>query len=59
MNKRIDIIIPCCNEAENINHIIDEIDRFIKNLNYKYEFTFIDDGSTDDTYSKIIDVCKE
>jgi polyisoprenyl-phosphate glycosyltransferase len=55
MKKKIDIIIPCCNEAENIGYIIDEIDRFIKNLSYTYEFTFIDDGSTDDTYNKIME----
>ncbi len=55
MNKKIDIIIPCCNEAENITYIITEIDRYIKNLNYKYEITFIDDGSTDGTYNKILE----
>ena len=53
MNKKIDIIIPCCNEAENIKYIIEEIDRFIRNLNYEYEYTFIDDGSTDGTYNTI------
>jgi len=55
MNKKIDIIIPCYNEAENIDYIIAEIDKYIKNLNYEYEFTFIDDGSTDDTYKKIME----
>jgi dolichol-phosphate mannosyltransferase len=59
MKKKIDIIIPCCNEAENIDLIINEIDRFIKNLNYNYEFTFIDDGSTDDTYNKIAESAKK
>ncbi len=58
MKKKIDIIIPCCNEAENISHIVDEVDRFIKNLSYEYEFTFVDDGSTDDTYNKILEVSK-
>lgn len=58
MKKKIDIIIPCCNEEENIDFIIDEIERYIKNLNYKYEFTFIDDGSTDDTYNKLAALAK-
>jgi polyisoprenyl-phosphate glycosyltransferase len=55
IDKKIDIIIPCCNEAENIDYIIAEIDNHIKNLNYEFEFTFIDDGSTDDTYKKIME----
>jgi polyisoprenyl-phosphate glycosyltransferase len=55
MNKKIDIIIPCYNEAENIDYIIAEIDSHIKNLNYEFEFTFIDDGSTDETYKKIME----
>jgi polyisoprenyl-phosphate glycosyltransferase len=55
MNKKIDIIIPCHNEAENIDYIIAEIDNHIKNLNYEFEFTFIDDGSTDHTYKKIME----
>ncbi len=59
MKKKIDIIIPCCNEAENINLIIDDIDRYVKNLNYNYEFTFIDDGSTDDTHHKIAECAKK
>jgi len=59
MNKKIDIIIPCYNEAENIKFIIEEIERFIRNLNYEYEFTFIDDGSTDSTYSTIVEFARE
>jgi glycosyltransferase involved in cell wall biosynthesis len=59
MKRKIDIIIPCCNEADNISYIIDEVDRFIKNLSYAYEFTFVDDGSTDDTYNKIVEASKK
>ena len=59
MNKKIDIIIPCCNEAENIDFIIEEIERFIGNLNYEYEFTFIDDGSTDGTYNTIVEIARK
>ena len=53
MKKKINIIIPCFNESENISYIINEIERSIKGLDYIYEYTFIDDGSTDDTYSNI------
>lgn len=54
MNNKIEIIIPCCNESENIAYIIEEIEKYIKNLDYRYEFTFIDDGSIDDTYGEIV-----
>ncbi len=30
MKKQIEIIIPCCNEAENVPLIIAEIDRHLK-----------------------------
>jgi dolichol-phosphate mannosyltransferase len=55
MNKKIDIIIPCYNEAENIKLIIREIDKITSNLNYAFEITFIDDGSTDGTFNTISD----
>jgi polyisoprenyl-phosphate glycosyltransferase len=59
MNKKIDIIIPCCNEEGNIQLIIEEIDKYIKNLKYEYDFIFIDDGSTDDTYNKIVEAARQ
>jgi polyisoprenyl-phosphate glycosyltransferase len=56
MHKKIDILIPCFNEAENIPYIVDELDKYIKNLEYDYGFIFIDDGSTDDTYESIVNL---
>jgi len=53
--KKIDIIIPCHNEEDNIGQIMKEVDRYIANLPYCYEFVFIDDGSTDRTF----DILKE
>jgi len=50
MDKVIDIIIPCQNEEGNIPHIINEIDKYIKPLGYRYKYVFIDDGSTDNTF---------
>jgi polyisoprenyl-phosphate glycosyltransferase len=47
--KKISILIPCFNEALNINKIISEIDLIFKSLNYKFEIIFIDDGSSDNS----------
>jgi len=51
--KRLQILIPCHNEEENIDQIVIEIERFLAPLPYHYEFLFIDDGSTDNTFEKI------
>jgi dolichol-phosphate mannosyltransferase len=56
MNKAISIIIPCYNEERNIPHIVNEIDKNIEKLKYDYEFIFVDDGSTDNTYKTIMEL---
>lgn len=56
MNKKISIIIPCYNESENITDTVNNIDKYIKSLGYDYEFIFVDDGSTDDTYDRILEL---
>ena len=54
MSKKIQIIIPCHNEEENIAYIVGEVDKYVGSLPYKHEFLFVDDGSTDRTYDAII-----
>ena len=52
------IILPCHNEEENINVIHKKVCEETKNLDYLFEFTFVDDGSTDDTWKKIEELSK-
>lgn len=52
-SKKIQIVIPCHNEEENIEIIIKELDKYLSYHPYLYEFIFIDDGSTDNTYNVI------
>jgi dolichol-phosphate mannosyltransferase len=48
MNQpRISVVVPVCNEAENVEPLAREIDAALGHL--PYEMIFIDDGSTDDT----------
>lgn len=59
MEKKIKIIIPCYNEETNIGPIVDEVDKYLGILSYHYEFLFIDDGSTDNTYDVIFALSKK
>ena len=55
--KKISIIVPCYNEQECILDSIDEIKLFIKkNSKYYFNVKFINDGSTDNTYSIITNI---
>lgn len=59
MKKSIQFVIPCHNEEENIELILRQVDKYIGNLQYKYTYLFIDDGSTDKTYDVITDLSKD
>ena len=47
--ERILIIIPAYNEAENIEHVVDDL---IKNYS-QYDYVVINDGSSDQAQSKL------
>lgn len=49
---RLSIVIPVCNEAENISALVQEI-RSALQYSEPYEIVFIDDGSTDPTHDVI------
>lgn len=57
--KKISIGIPCFNEEENILSIYKEIIEIARtNKKYDFEFIFVNNGSTDKTKDKIIDVAR-
>lgn len=48
--KKIEILIPCFNEVENVGELYKEINKVIDRLpDYYFEFLFIDNASTDGT----------
>lgn len=49
----LSIIIPVCNEGENIGELYDKLNITLSELGKTYEIIFVDDGSTDDTFEKI------
>ncbi|MBC8025847.1 MAG: glycosyltransferase family 2 protein [Steroidobacteraceae bacterium] len=47
MNVSLSVVVPVCDEAENVEPLVREIDAALAHV--PYEMIFIDDGSTDDT----------
>jgi glycosyltransferase involved in cell wall biosynthesis len=52
VNKlRVSIIVPACNEEENIPFLVEEFAELSKNASFDFELLLVDDGSTDNTYT--------
>lgn len=45
--KKISIVVPVYNEEDNIEHFYSEVCKAVADLEYDFEFIFIDDGSKD------------
>ena len=58
-SKIISIIVPCCNEEDNVLNFYREVTNVLHNLNFDYEIIFIDDGSTDNTNNILIALSNE
>lgn len=54
--KKISIVTPCYNEAENVQELYERIHQAMDGLDYEYEHIFIDNASTDGTVSKLRDL---
>ncbi len=55
--EKIDIIVPCYNEGDNIDIFFCEVEKAVSDIEgYDFSYIFIDDGSTDDTLEKIKDL---
>jgi len=51
----ISVVIPLLNEEESLEELTNLIDETIKKVKMNYEIIFIDDGSTDDSFKKIVE----
>lgn len=56
MKKKVDIIVSCYNEEDNIFPFFDETKKYLNNEKYEYNILYINDGSTDKTYEKVAEL---
>lgn len=56
MKKKVDIIVSCYNEEDNIFPFFDETKKYLNNEKYEYNILYINDGSTDKTYEKVTEL---
>ena len=54
--KKISIVVPLFNEQDSLKELYSELKTNISN--YEYEIIFIDDGSSDNSWSILKDICK-
>lgn len=59
MKRKVDIIVSCYNEEDNIFQFYNEAKKYLKDKNYDYNIYYIDDGSTDKTYERIVELKKK
>jgi glycosyltransferase involved in cell wall biosynthesis len=55
----LSIIVPCYNEAENLQFLFPKILEISKNIKIKIEIILVDNGSSDNTFVKILDFQKK
>ena len=58
--KLISIAIPCYRSVNNIEHVVDDIrNEFSAHKDYDYQIVLANDGSPDDTFKKIRELCSK
>lgn len=55
----LSIVIPLFNEAESLPHLYEAISSTLQTMKKAYEIIFVDDGSTDDSYTVITNLHKK
>jgi glycosyltransferase involved in cell wall biosynthesis len=51
-NVHVSVVVPACNEAENVVPLMEEFSQMLSESRIKAEVILVDDGSTDGTYLK-------
>lgn len=55
---KLSLIIPCFNEAGNVRPLFDKINEVFENKINDYEFVFVNDGSKDETFKNLKEICE-
>lgn len=54
----ISVVIPLYNEEESVKELYDWIAKVMEANRFSFEVIFVDDGSTDNSWNEILDLCK-
>jgi dolichyl-phosphate beta-glucosyltransferase len=54
----VSVIIPVFNEADKVQGTHYHVNQYLATRGFEYEILFVDDGSTDDTYQKLLGLNK-
>jgi glycosyltransferase involved in cell wall biosynthesis len=54
LSKTLSVVIPVFNEQENVEIVCNKVIAVLNQLGYPWELIFIDDGSTDASYEKLL-----
>lgn len=54
--EKISVVVPVYNESESIGMLCDKLQDVLGDLDFSYEVILIDDGSTDTTYQKLLEI---
>ena len=58
MNISLSVIVPCFNESENIDNCLKKLKENLIKITENFEIIFVDDGSIDNTFSKLFSMSK-
>lgn len=53
---KLSLVVPCYNEQDNVTDFCKECVRVFSKGDFKYEFVFVDDGSTDETLKRLKEI---
>ncbi|MGB0837478.1 MAG: glycosyltransferase family 2 protein [Flavobacteriaceae bacterium] len=59
MSKELTIVTPVYNEEDNLDRVHKELSAYIQNAKVDTQVLFVNDGSSDDSLSKIKDICEK
>lgn len=54
----LSVVIPVYNEEESITYLYESVTKALTNLNFEYETILVDDGSSDQTYVRALELAK-
>ena len=52
----VSIVVPFHNEEDNITELYAQLHSVMEDVDWEYQFVFVDDGSTDLTYKRLRDL---